>query len=299
MLFSASGVQAGDVAAKGEVLRGLSAASTALRRSIPYALYRPRRAGKQTRFPVLYLLHGHGDDENAWLRLGRIAPTLDRMIAKGQLQPVIVVMPMAGNSWYVDDARPDGFGPIAQALTSDLIRAIDGTYPTAACREGRAIGGLSMGGFGAVQYVFENPDTYRAVISLSGSLFSKGLGYERRNHARFFQLFGGVYGQPFDVARYDRFNVFAKLDKLEAAAEKPAIWLAAGDDDFPSILRGTVRLHLALKRRGIASQLRVDNAGHGWEYWREAIKPALAWLSPKLAARCPTPGEPAEKLAQQ
>ena len=120
----------------------------------------------------------------------------------------------------------------------------------------------------------------------------------RPQPARFFQLFGGVYGQPFDVARYDQFNVFAKLDKLEAAPEKPAIWLAAGDSDFPSILRGTVLLHLALQRRRIASELRVDNAGHGWGYWRQAIEPALVWLSPKLAAKCPVPDEAAEKLAR-
>lgn len=143
---------------QGRVVTGLQMASSRLGRPIPYAIYLPKehsvvgseRVAKSERhFPVLYLLHGYGDNEQAWLKLGGIDATLDRLIGGGVLQPLIVVMPMAGNSWYVDDARDNGFGPVFSALVGDLVAGIDQQYATLACREGRAIGGLSMGGFGA------------------------------------------------------------------------------------------------------------------------------------------------------
>jgi enterochelin esterase family protein len=210
-------------------------------------------------------------------------------MATGAMPPAIVVMPMAGRSWYVDDARSNGYGPMARALTTDFIAAIDARFPTVACRAARAIGGLSMGGYGAVLYAFERPDLFAAAFSLSGSLFTEVpplMLARRRERGERGELFGGVYGEPFDNARFQAWTVFARLDRLVAAAQRPALWLAAGDDDFPSILSGTVRLHQELKRRGIASTLRIDDASHDWTYWRAAADAALSWLSPRLASSC-------------
>jgi len=287
--------------AGGTVLRGLEISSPALGRAIPYTLYRPEikatAEDRKRRLPVLYLLHGHGDNENAWLEQGHVAATLDRLIASGQIKPLMVVMPMAGNSWYVDDARGlEGYGPIAQALTSDFVAGIDQRYRTDACRRRRAIGGLSMGGFGAVLYAFEHPDMFSAAISLSGSLFVRDLSPNPRRRQRMMRIFGGVYGEPFDMVRFNRWNVFARVERVAALSERPAVWLTAGDDDFPAILRGTVALHLALRRHGVDTQLRVDDARHSWRYWSKAIAPALEWLAPRLSRPCggtlePLPGQ--------
>ena len=212
--------------AAGRVERSISVSSKtlgqALKRELRFSVYRPARVRRGRRLPVLYLLHGHGDDENAWLRYGSLARTLNRLIKRKELQPLLVVMPMAGNSWYVDDKRgAPGYGAVASALSRDLVDLIERRYSTAACRSGRAVGGLSMGGFGAVQLAFTNPDRYAAVISLSGSLFSRGLTVESKRYARFMDLFAGVYGQPFDVAHYNRFNAFALLPNLAASKRKP------------------------------------------------------------------------------
>ena len=276
--------------AAGTVERSLNLPSPTLKRSIVYSIYLPEAAGPGRRFPVIYLLHGHGDDENAWLRWGRLKRTLDRLVAKQAIQPMIVVMPMAGNSWYVDDANDDGFGPVAKAFTSDLISSIDQKYQTLSCRDARAVGGLSMGGYGAMLYATTNPDLFRAAISLSGGLFSESLKFERSRHPLFTGLFGGVFGSPFDHNRYVQFNVFTQLERLRQAPQKPSIWLTAGNNDFPSILRGTKRLHKALISSGVESYLRIDKASHEWPYWAKAIVPALKWLSPKLSQKCSSGG---------
>ena len=66
----------------------------------------------------------------------------------------------------------------------------------------------------------------------------------------------------------------------------PAFWLAAGDDDFPSILRGTVHLHLRLAARDADTELRVTKDGYDWRNWQRAIVPALKWLAPTSTSRC-------------
>ena len=153
--------------------------SPILGRKIRAAVYLPAALvdGKeaQPRVPVIYLLHGLGDNHTAWPRLGRIKPTLDRLIASGDLQPVIVVMPDAASSWYVNDVRPDGYGRVFDAFRSDLITAVDARYPAVACSRGRAIGGLSMGGYGALLLGIAQPHLFAAIFSLSGAVFPENL----------------------------------------------------------------------------------------------------------------------------
>ena len=277
--------------AAGRVETRQAAPSQALGRPIPYAAYLPEAASHTPdgrRFPVLYLLHGRGDSEMAWLDNGNIAATLDRKIAAGELQPLIVVMPMAANSWYVDDARngPDSYGPMAEALTRDLVAAVDTRYPTAACRQARGVGGLSMGGFGAMVYAFGRPDLYAAAFSLSGSLFSDQPHDIAARKSRYAHMFGGVYGEPFDEARFKSWNAFSKLAGAGEAAKKVSVWLAAGDEDFSSILGGTVRFHQELLQHGVSSELRILDGAHTWSLWSAAVDPALSWLSGHLDPQC-------------
>lgn len=218
--------------------------------------------------------------------MGHIAETLDAAIAAGTVRPLLVVMPMGGNSWYVDDADPGGAGPMARALTTDLVRAIDLHYPTVACRSGRAIGGLSMGGYGALLYAFDRPDLYAAAISLSGSIFREMPEDAEARRLRFTGMFGSVFGDPFDWRRFNGWNLFPRVARLRDASALPAVWLEAGDTDFLQLLNGSVALHIALLRAGAESELRVLDGGHEWPVWAEAIGPALAWLSPRLDAAC-------------
>lgn len=145
-----------------------------------------------------------------------------------------------------------------------------------------------MGGYGSILYAVSSPTQFRAAFSLSGSLFSEESSDIDARRPAYGRIFGGVFGEPFDKARFLDWNVFMRLDRGGEAVKHQSFWLMSGDDDFPSIVSGTFKLHRALRQRGIESELRIVDGEHTWELWKEAVSPALTWLSEwRLNASCP------------
>jgi S-formylglutathione hydrolase FrmB len=269
--------------ASGVVDYGLTADSPTLGRPIPYAVYRPISAEANRRFPVVYLLHGKGGAEGEWFSWGRLGEMLDTAIAEGRLPPMIVVAPGFGNSWYVDS----DVGKFETALATDLVAAIDASLPTAACREGRAIGGLSMGGYGAMLQVIDHPDEYVAGISLSGALHEPFVANDPRLQW-VPEVYDDVFGTPFDPQLFNRKSPFMHVEWVRRldARQKPAIYLTIGDKDYPDLIEGNANLHNRLIYAGVDSTLRITAGDHSWDTWRAQIIPALEWLAPKLSANC-------------
>ena len=152
--------------------------SVALDSDVHYIVYLPHNyATSGLRYPVIYLLHGKSGRMSDWLH---VKSDLDRLIAEGKIPPMIAVLPDApyskGASYYVDSAYagsetvPAG-QKVETAFTRDAIAHIDTTYRTIPTREGRAVGGYSMGGWGAMRYALAHPDLYRASIVLSPAVY--------------------------------------------------------------------------------------------------------------------------------
>lgn len=265
-----------------------SAPSPVLGRTIPYAVYLPDdapAAGK--RWPVVYLLHGLTGRDGDWFTWGNLATVLDRLIASGAVQPIIVVAPGAGDSWYVDNPDPGGLGRMETAFTTDFIAAIDASLPTAACRDGRAIGGLSMGGYGALFLALRHPEQFRAAISLSGAIAEPMGPGDPRLHADFVRdLYKGAYGEPIDRDRFNSLNLFPIAAASPAPPDPMRFWLAIGDQDYPELRRSGGRLAKALAAQGYPVEQRSGEGRHFWDYWQRAIEPGLIWLSPQLTSRC-------------
>src|SRR5690606_16014506 len=150
---------------------------------------------------------------------------------------------------YVDDPDPDSYGLVATAIVKDLIPAVDKSLPTAACRQGRAIGGVSMGGVGAALQVVNHPDTYVAAMSLSGALHQP-LGSNDPRLAWLPRLYKGVFGDPFDAHRFNTANVFNQLFRLRSARFKPSFYLTVGDNDSPDLIEAAALLHDRLRQSG-------------------------------------------------
>jgi S-formylglutathione hydrolase FrmB len=265
-----------------------SAPSPVLARPIPYAVYIPDDAPKAgERWPVVYLLHGLTGRDGDWFTWGNLATILDRLIASGAIQPIVVVAPGAGDSWYVDNPDADGLGRMETALSTDLIAAIDARLPTAACRDGRAIGGLSMGGYGALLLSLRHPDLFRSAISLSGAIAEPMRLGDPRLHAAFVRdLYKGAYGEPIDRDRFNDLNLFTLVAATPAASDSPNIWMAIGDQDYPELIRAGGHLANALQAEGYSVESRSGDGRHFWDYWQRTIEPAMIWLSPQLKTRC-------------
>jgi len=264
-------------AGAGEVRVGLEAPSPALGRPLTYSLYLPdglEPAGAAA--PVLVLLHGYGADHREWLALGEIDALLDRLIAAGAIRPLIAVMPDAAKSWYVDSTARGGPGDYATAIVRDLAAHVDERHPTTG---ERAVAGLSMGGFGALRLGFAHAERFVTVAALSPAIFAadglSGASWSLGQTPDERQLwFPGAFGVPFDRAIYEREQPFALVDDVAARNDRPRLWLASGDDDVFGFELGTVELFLALRRRAVPVELRIDDGGHDWAYWR-SIAPAM------------------------
>jgi enterochelin esterase family protein len=286
MLCSALAAEAG------ELRTGLSFTSRALGAPLRYSLYLPDAYARQPerRFSVIYLLHGYGGNDREWTERGEADAILDRLIEDGEAPPVIAVMPDASKSWYVDSAALGGPGDYESAIAGDLVAHIDASYRTIARREGRAIAGLSMGGYGALRLAFFNPGRFAATASLSGALYETvGIpGVDGPVEAALQDAerwYHGAYGRPFDIAAYIARNPFSRIGELSRIEAPPKILITTGDDDYFKFYEGSCALFVALRRAGLAAELRVDDGGHDWNLWRRQFPQVMRFFTKTLAAR--------------
>ena len=261
--------------AEPRVLRDLAIPSPALGQTIPCSVTLPDDYYRDPtrRFPVLLLLHGTDGTADDWLDAGGLA---DASNADGTL-PFIVVTPGAGNSWYVDN------GSVAweTALLDDLLPAIDARFRTIQGRAGRAIAGLSMGGYGAIHLALRHPDQFAAVASLSGALYAPDDPLTDDDIADFH----GAFGDPFDGERFARASVYTDLAALPPDTALPRFYLSSGGDDQYGLDLAALRLYEELKRRKVPATLVLRAGyGHGWQFWHDDLRSALDFASEALRA---------------
>jgi enterochelin esterase-like enzyme len=232
-------------------------------------------AAPARRYPVLYLLHGLGGDNREWLGYG-VDETAACLSAAGRIQPFLIVLPQGDEAYWLNHADD---GPRwGDAVTADLVAYVDARYRTIPDRAGRAVGGLSMGGHGALQLAFNHPDVFGVAGAHSPTL-------RPRAEAPYY------FADP---------ATFAKVDPITLArrGDGPAqvrLWLDAGDAD-PWLGRIEL-LHETLDRRGVAHTWQVWEGDHESEYWTAHVADYLAFYSQTLAGEKPSglqapPGAP-------
>jgi enterochelin esterase-like enzyme len=264
----------------------LSAASfhsTTMGEDISYNVYLPPGYSSTAKhYPVLYLLHGRGDSMSAWTQ---VKGNLDQMIADGSIPPTIAIMPDAPwssrASYYVDsDYRGSDPGrPVETAFTTDLINYVDATYRTIPARDGRIIGGYSMGGYGAIRYSIAHPDLFAASIVLSPAVYNPVP--PKDSSARTFGAFG--QGKALFVdSIYRNLDYPAELPQFSAKDLPSHMFIAVGDDEYqnPSFVDYIhdldVESHVLYKyaehATNLSAELRILNGGHDWNVWGPAFE---------------------------
>lgn len=216
-------------------------------------VYTPAGYEDGLRYPVLYLLHGMGGDEDSWVTLGRAAQILDNLIAQGKAKPMIVVM----TNSYMDLQAAPGHGPegfitpdldlspsydgVFEESFPSIIRFIDKAYHTVPRKQSRAIAGLSMGGFHAMQISRAYPDFFDYV-----GLFSAAVGHEAGDIP--------IYQNPMEKLR----TQFSK---------KPALyWIAIGKEDF--LYDANAEYVGLLETNRFRYEYFETAGGHTWYNWR-------------------------------
>ena len=154
--------------AQGTLKESLSVKSTILGKEVEYSIYLPPDYDQSSRrYPVLYLLHGYSDDETGWVQFGEVKAIADRQFSAGDMTSMIIVMPDAGVSWYINSY--DGKVRFEDFMVSEFIPFIDKTFRTRTDRQYRAVAGLSMGGMGTCILAMKHPDLFSAAAPLSAA----------------------------------------------------------------------------------------------------------------------------------
>ncbi len=252
--------------------------SATLNEDIHYNVYLPAGyAGSAERYPVLYLLHGRGDSMSAWTQM---KGTLDELIAAGEIQPTIAIMPDAPwssrASYYVDSAYTgsDPGRPVETAFTKDLLPHVDAAYRTVANRTGRGVAGYSMGGYGALRYSLAHPDLFGAAIVLSPAVYVPIPPSD--SSTREFGAFG-LGKSLFVDSIYKKLNYPALLPSFTATGLSLPMFIAVGDDEFKNPapkdyvhdldFESHVLFNQAARVENLTTELRVVNGGHDWDVW--------------------------------
>ena len=237
-----------------------SAENDMVRRLYVYTPAGYDRNDKKTKYPVLYLLHGGGGDEDAWATLGRTCQILDNLIAEGKAVPMFVVMPNGNPGQYAAQTLgipektdikhyASGFDNYS-SLAADIVPFIERNYPVIKNRKGRAVAGLSMGGGQSFFIAFRNVDLFANV-----GVFSSGLiGASAIGGAPFDgeAVMPGLYSQP---EKYNRFDV---------------IYLSCGEED--NRIDGMKDFCGKLGSSGYKGVVwQQYPGGHEWKVWRRNL----------------------------
>ena len=250
-------------------IRDATFQSASLGRAMKYRIILPAGYDRSVRrYPVLYLLHGLTGSYLDW-------NTRTHLAEYAAPQQLIIVMPDAGDSWYTNSSGnpQDRF---EDYIFKDLVPVIDTTYRTIAARHARAIGGLSMGGYGAMKFALKYPNLFAFAGSFSGvQTVAHDPDSKLPFGEKYIQQLLEIFGPPSGPARAAN-DVFALADKAIPAA-LPYFWITCGTAD--SLLESNREFVALLQRRKIAYRYEEVPGGHGWAFWDEELPAMFRELS--------------------
>ena len=257
----------------------LAAASLA-GKELPYRLWLP--SGYETsdrRYPVLYLLHGLGGNENDWWDMS----DLSDYAGKYQL---IIVTPGVGDSWYANSAG-DPAAKYEDVIPKDLIPYIDANYRTVADRNGRAIAGLSMGGLGALKYALRYPQLFAFAGSFSGALdVPRTARLFKSPSAKMLNALRTIYGDETSSVRQVN-DPFWLLDQVTDVGKLPYLYVTTGaSDPLPQVKESNPRLAAALRAKKVKFDFKEKPGTHDWNFWDAEVKLFLGQMCSHIKNVC-------------
>lgn len=267
-------------AQQGKVIEEQTVKSKILKRNVKFTIYLPADYETANRtYPVVYLLHGYTDDNTGWLQFGEINRYADKAIADGTIPPMIIVMPNADSSWYINSY--DGKEKYEDFFIKEFMPHIEQAYRIKTEKQYRGVAGLSMGGYGTLIYAIKYPQLFSAAAALSAAVLpgDQMIGQADENYEKVFgQLYGrGLKGKDRINKAWEANSVLDLVqNKTAEDLSKVRYWIDCGDDDF--LTKGNCLLHIALTEKKVPHEFRIRDGAHNWTYWRTGITNALIFM---------------------
>ena len=263
------------VSQSGKVFDNLSMESKILKGERKFAIYLPPDYETSERsYPVLYLLHGAGDDQTGWIQFGEVLRITDNAIRDGIATPMIIVMPDAntGQRGYFNSI--DGKWRYEDFFFEELMPFVEERYRIKGEKRYRAVAGLSMGGGGTFMYALHHPELFSSACPLSAYVGPLTIDDLTRRLERYDQ----DYSEEDLPAYFEQHNAVELVKNMPVDDIKSVRWfIDCGDDDF--LYEGNSLIHIEMKKRNIPHEYRVRDGAHNWTYWRESLPVVLGFVS--------------------
>lgn len=258
-----------------KVFDNLSLPSKILKGDRKYAIYLPPDyEASQRSYPVLYLLHGGGDDQTGWVQFGEVQHIADKAFADGIATPMIIVMPDAntGQRGYFNDLKNEW--RYEDFFFEEFMPFVEKTYRIKKEKRFRAVAGLSMGGGGSFMYALHHPELFSSACPLSAAtgpvtLEDTKAWLEQRSQK----------GTDEQISTYyKKYTALQLINGVPDDQKKAVRWyIDCGDDDF--LFEGNSLVHIAMRKKEIPHEFRIRDGGHNWTYWRSALPNVLSFVS--------------------
>lgn len=233
------------LAQTGKVLDNLSVPSKLLKSERKFAVYLPPDyATSERSYPVMYLLHGAGDDHTGWVQFGEVLHIADKAINEGDATPMIIVMPDAntGRRGYFNDVKGDW--NYEDFFFTELMPYVEKKFRIKGEKRFRAIAGLSMGGGGSFMYALHHPELFSSACPLSASTGPITLDDAKKNLIRNNPSIADSTVERY----YNRHSALALINNIAEDQKKAVRWyIDCGDDDF--LYEGNSLVHIALRKK--------------------------------------------------
>ena len=271
----------------GKILDNLTLKSKILNMDRKYSIYLPPDYETSNRsYPVLYLLHGSGDDQTGWVQFGEVSSIADKAIKEGKSTAMIIVMPdaNAGRRGYFNTAN--GAFRYEDYFFQEFIPFIEKTYRIRAEKQFRAISGNSMGGGGTLIYALHHPEMFAAACPLSASIRvparrTADTVNRQRTTIPARRSVDSVAPQltPQQLDAYNKqLDAIYLVENMPDNQKTQVRWyIDCGDDDM--LYEGNSLLHIAMRQKGIPHEYRVRDGVHGWKYWRESLPEVMDFIT--------------------
>jgi len=266
--------------------------SQILKRPVRYCVQLPTNyaeakdaTGKLAHYPVLYFLHGLGDNEQTLFKTGGWT-LIEDLRASQKIGNFLIVAPEGRNSFYINSA--DGKDRYSDFFLREFMPFIEKNYRVKAGREGRAIGGISMGGFGALRLAFAYPRMFSSVSAQSAALIldsPANINAAAHSGSPVVRALTGVFGNPIDVAHWQANNPFVLARKNRASLKTLAIYFNCGQSDDYGFEKGAAALDKQLTEEGIPHEYRPYPGDHSLTYFLSHLGETMEFHSRTFAGQ--------------